>query len=91
MHVEAYPAFFTLRDEKPSLSSSEEKSSEFDWLEIKRTRKQNIYEKQSKCSVFYFLPKLYKGCVPENKLLRSDFKENYKLYIKGYSPLFQTS
>ena len=66
MHVEIYPAFFTPRDEEPSLSSSEEKSSEFDWLESKITRKQK-YEKQSKCSVFYFLTKLYKGCVSENK------------------------
>ena len=67
MHVEIYPAFFTPRDEEPSLSSSEEKSSKFDWLESKITRKQK-YEKQSKCSVFYFLTKLYKGCVSENKL-----------------------
>ena len=36
MHVETYPAFLTPRDEKPSLSSSEEKSSEFGQLEIKR-------------------------------------------------------
>ena len=40
MHVETYLAFFTPKDEEPSLSSSEEKSSEFDCLEIKRTRKQ---------------------------------------------------
>ena len=40
MHVETYLAFFTPRDEEPSLSSSEEKSSEFDWLERKRMRKQ---------------------------------------------------
>ena len=46
MHVETYPAFFTLRDEEPSLSSSEEKSSEFDWLEIKRMRKK-IYEEET--------------------------------------------
>ena len=66
MHVETYPTFFTPRDEEPSLSSSEEKSSEFDRLERKRTRKQKyIYEKQSKCSVFNFLAKLYKGCVRE--------------------------
>ena len=46
MHVETYPDFFTPRDEEPSLSSSEEKCSEFDLLEIKRTRKQKyIYEK----------------------------------------------
>ena len=56
MHEENYPAFFTPRDEEPSLSSSEEKSSEFDWLERKITRKQKqkyMKEKQSKCSVKY--------------------------------------
>ena len=57
MDVETYLAFLTPRDEESSLSSFEEKSSEFDWLERKRMRKQ----KQSKCSVFYFLAKLYKG------------------------------
>ena len=36
MHVETYPAFLTPRDKEPSLSSSEEKSSEFGWLERKR-------------------------------------------------------
>ena len=66
MHLETYPTFFTPRDEKPNLPSSEEKSSEFDWLERKRMRKQ----KQSKCSVFYFLAKLYKGLISENRLLR---------------------
>ena len=56
MHEETYPAFFTPRDEEPSLSSSEEKSLEFDWLERKLTRKQKqkyMKEKQSKCSVIY--------------------------------------
>ena len=57
MHEETYLAFFTPRDKELSLSSSEEKSSEFDWLEIKKRENKNIYEKQSKCSVFYFLPK----------------------------------
>ena len=38
MHMETYPNFFTPRDEEPSLSSSEEKSSEFDWLERKRNK-----------------------------------------------------
>ena len=56
MDVETYLAFLTPRDEESSLSSSDEKSSEFDWLERKRMRKQ----KQSKCSVFYFLPKTVK-------------------------------
>ena len=49
MHEETYPDFFTPRDEEPSLSSSEEKSSEFDWLEIKRTRKQK-YEGKNRAS-----------------------------------------
>ena len=53
MHEETYPAFFTPRDKEPSLSSSKEKSSEFDWLERKLTRKQK-YEKQSKCFVRQF-------------------------------------
>ena len=57
MDVETYLAFLTPRDEESSLSSSEEKSSKFDWLERKRMRKQ----KQSKCSAFYFFAKLYKG------------------------------
>ena len=52
MHVETYPAFLTPRDKKLSLSSSEEKSSEFGWLENENEREdKNIYEKQSKCSV----------------------------------------
>ena len=42
MHEETYPDFFTPRDEEPSLSSSEEKSSEFDWLEIKSNEKTKI-------------------------------------------------
>ena len=50
MHEETYPDFFTPREKEPSLSSSEEKSSEFDWLERKLTRKQKYEEqKQSKC------------------------------------------
>ena len=39
MHLETYPAFFTPRDKEPSLSSSEEKSSEFGWLERKKNEK----------------------------------------------------
>ena len=53
MHEETYPAFFTPRDEESNLSSSEEKSSEFDWLEIKRTRKQKYIWKAEQ--VFYIL------------------------------------
>ena len=65
MHVETYPAFLTPRDKKPSLSSSEEKSSEFGWLENENEREdKNIYQKQSKCSVrwFYILYYIY-GCL----------------------------
>ena len=59
MHVETYPTFFTPRDEEPSLSSSEEKSSEFDWLESKITRKQKYEGKteQVLCKIYFFLPK----------------------------------
>ena len=53
MHVETYPAFFTPRDKEPSLSSSEEKSLEFDWLERKRTRKQK-YEKKIEQVLYIF-------------------------------------
>ena len=46
MHVETYPAFLTPRDKKLSLSSSEEKSSKFGWLENENEREdKNIYEK----------------------------------------------
>ena len=61
---------------------------------------------KSRASALYFtsFPKLYKGCVSENKLPDLHLsenklpdlhifyipfsKENYKLYIRGYSPLF---
>ena len=56
MHEETYPAFFTPRDEDPSLSSSEEKSLEFDWLEIEITRKIKIYMKnRAMLCIFYIL------------------------------------
>ena len=57
MHVETYPAFFTPRDKEPSLSSSEEKSSEFDWLERKRMRKQKYIGKTEQVLYkIHFLP-----------------------------------
>ena len=79
MHEKTYPAFFTPRDEEPSLSSSEEKSSEFDWLERKLTRKQKYEGKteQVLCKIHFFLSSDYMMIC----------KENYKLYIRGYSPL----
>ena len=77
MHVEIYPAFFTPRDEEPSLSSFEEKSSEFDWLERKITRKQKyIYEKQSKCSVKY-IPYYYKRFSSSSSSLLEQAPESY--------------
>ena len=67
MHEETYPAFFTPRDEEPSLSSSEEKSSEFDLLEIKITRKQKYEGKteQVLCKIYFLL---LQKVVSENKL-----------------------
>ena len=51
--METYPAFLTPRDKKLSLSSSVEKSSEFGWLENENEREdKNIYEEQSKCSIY---------------------------------------
>ena len=57
MHEETYPDLFTPRDEEPSLSSSEEKSSKFDWLERKLTRKQKDIGKteQVLCKIYSFL------------------------------------
>ena len=57
MHLETYPAFFTPRDKEPSLSSSEEKSSEFDWLERKLTKKQKYIGKteQVLCSLILYI------------------------------------
>ena len=55
MHVETYPAFLTPRDKKLSLSSSEEKSSKFGWLEIKMKEK----EKQSKALYILYIDRLH--------------------------------
>ena len=61
MHEETYPAFFTPRDEEPSLSSSEKTSSEFDWLERKIMRKQKYEGKieQVLCKIYLFLSSDY--------------------------------
>ena len=54
--METYPDFFTPRDEEPSLSSSEEKYSEFDWLERKIMRKQKYRGKTEQVlGKIYFL------------------------------------
>ena len=69
MHMETYPAFFTPRDEEPSHSSSEEKSSEFDYLEIKIMRKHKYIGKteQVLCEIYFLL---LQKVVSKNKLPR---------------------
>ena len=87
MHVETYPDFFTPRDKEPSLSSFKEKSSEFDWLEIKRKRKQKYIWKVEQVLCILLPSQNCTKDASQNKLPTLPFKENYKLYIKGYSPL----
>ena len=68
MHEETYPAFFTPRDEEPSLSSSGKTSSEVVWL----PRKEKIEErkgKQRELSIFSFKT-IQKFRRPENRLPR---------------------
>ena len=69
MHLETYPAFFTPRGKEPSLSFSKEKSSEFDWLERKVTRKQKYIGKteQVLCKIYFLL---LQKVVSKNKLPR---------------------
>ena len=81
MHVETYSAFFTPRDKEPSLSSSEEKSLEFGWLERKLMRKQK-YEEETEQVLCSSIP--YIGL---HHMYPPFCKGNYKLYIRGYSPL----
>ena len=61
LHSKTYPTFFTPKDEESSLSSSEEKFSEFDWLESKITRKQKYIGKTEQVLYkIYFLQKCTK-------------------------------
>ena len=84
MHVETYPAFFTPRDEEPSLSSSEEKSSDFSWLERKITRKKKYEGKteQVLCKIYFLL---LQKVVSKNKLMRDLYM---KITIIIYTRLF---
>ena len=59
MHVETYPVTLAPRDEKPSLSSSEEKSSEFDWLERKRNENEKRRKNRARLCIFYIFLYLY--------------------------------
>ena len=93
MHEETYLAFFTPRDKEPSLSSSEEKSSEFDWLESKITRKQKYIGKTDQVLYkIYFLQNYTKDASlrTSSQEIKLSFKEDYKLYIRGYSPFVLT-
>ena len=54
LHSKPYPAFFTPRNKKPSHSSSEKTSSEFDLLEIKITRKQK-YEGKAEQVLYRYI------------------------------------
>ena len=56
MHEKTYPDFFTPRDEEPSLSSSEEKSSEFGWLENENEREG---KNRARLCIFYIFIYLY--------------------------------
>ena len=89
MHVETYSAFFTPREKEPSFSSSEKKSLEFDWLESKITRKQKYEGKteQVLCKI-YFLQNCTRDSI--DNIFDMLYRGNYKLYIRVYSPFFQT-
>ena len=89
MHVETYPAFLTPRDEKPSLSSSEEKSSKFVWLTRKRKWKRRKNTEQGSVYSIYLYIYIYRQITwcPENKLPRAIYKENYKTkYMRLFTP-----
>ena len=87
-HSETYPAFFTPRDEKPSLSSSEEKSLEFDWLERKITRKQKYIWKVEQVLCRY-ISYLYKRLSPRtgspSYIVYQNYKNNIYMVIHPFS------
>ena len=83
MHLETYPGFFTPRDEEPSLSSSKKTSSEFDWLEIKITRKQK-YERKAEqvlCKIYFFLSSITYMIYDLLVFSLHWFKDIYREYI----------
>ena len=88
MHSETYPVTLAPRDEKPSLSSSKEKSLENVWLARKWKWKRR--KKQTKALyILYIYISIYIYWItwcPENKLSRAIYKENYKTkYLKKRS------
>ena len=89
MYVETYLAFLTPRDEKPSLSSSKEKSSEFGWLEIKRTRKQKYIGKieQVLCKIYSLLLQKVLVLFSRTGSRELYIKKNYKTkYLRLFTP-----
>ena len=89
MHVEIYPAFFTPRDEEPILSSSEEKSSEFDWLERKLIRKQKYIGKIEQVLCILLPSKTIQRIrLYDRYMIDILCKKNYKAIYKGLFTLF---
>ena len=90
MHEETYPAFFTPRDKEPSLSSSEEKSLEFDWLRNKKNEITKIYMK-NRASALYFT--YFQNCTKDASLRTSSreisfVKKITTIYKRLFTPLF---
>ena len=79
MHEETYPTFFTPRDKEPSLSSSEEKSLEFDWLERKLMRKQKYEGKieQVPCSSIPYIYNIYFLYIGSKIYIEKIFSKKY--------------
>ena len=88
MHVETYPVTLAPRDEEPSLSSSKEKSSEFDWLERKRNENEKRRKNRARLCIFYIFIYLYP--VGLHDALRTSSRELYikKIYKTKYLRLF---
>ena len=89
MHVETYPVFLTPRDKEPSLSSSEEKSSENVWLARKWKWKRRKKTEQGSVYSIYLSIYIFRWITwfPQNKLLRAIYKENYKTkYLRIFTP-----
>ena len=77
MHVETYPAFLTPRDKRLSLSSSEEKSSEFGWLENENEMKNEREGKTEQGSVYSIYDQYYGLHIWSSSLFYSGCKGIY--------------
>ena len=83
-----YPAFLTLRDEESSLSSSEEKSSKFDWLESKITRNKNIWKAEQVLCILLPCKTVQRIDLWEQAPKRYDSMIYYKTIYKELFTLF---